>query len=384
MKNWTYSESFAGIGAWGKAIQRVTKRHNDTCELKWYAEIDKYASNAFSAIHDELEEKNIWDITQDIEVEPMDIFFYSPPCQTFSIAGKREGTTVAKGNLFYEAAKFIKQAQPKYAIMENVKGLPTGDTKKDFVAMLMYLKDIGYYNYWKVLNTKDYGIAHNRERVFIVSIRKDLYDIGKRFEWPKPFKLELCLHDMLQENWDEKYLLSQKMIDALQYTESEFQGRFNPKEIGDHANCIDTREGGRRTNNFIKVKSGHKKGYQKAYPGDCINLDQPESKTNRNRVPGKISSTLTTSCNIGYYNGDMIRRLTPLECFRLQGFDDKDYFKAVKSYDETFGINKDRTTKSDAQMYMRAGNSITVNVIEEILENLLYDRKQDFQQLSLF
>ena len=382
--NWTYSESFAGIGAWGKAIQRVTKRHNDTCELKWYAEIDKYASNAFSAIHKESEEKNIWDITQDIKVDPMDIFFYSPPCQTFSIAGKREGVTVAKGNLFYEATKFIKQTKPKYTIMENVKGLPSGDTKKDFVAMLKHLENMGYFNYWKVLNTKDYGIPQNRERVFVVSIRKDLYNQGKRFEFPKPFKLNTCMHDYLQVWWDKKYLLSQKMIDAMQYTESEFEGRFKPKEIGEHANCIDTKEGGRRTNNFIKVKSGHKKGYDIAKPGDIINLDQPNSTSNRNRVPGDVCSTLTTSCNVGYYNGDMIRKLTPLECFRLQGFVYEDYYKAVKSYDKTFGTNKDGTTKSDAQMYMRAGNSITVNVIEEILENLLYDRKQDFQQLSLF
>ena len=143
--NITFSESFAGIGAWGKAIERVTARHNDTCELKYYFEFDKYASNAFSAIHGVSESLNKWDITQDVVVPKVDVFFYSPPCQTFSIAGKREGTTVDKGNLFYAAMQKLEQSKPKYAIMENVKGLPSGDTKADFNAMLWYLESLGYY-----------------------------------------------------------------------------------------------------------------------------------------------------------------------------------------------------------------------------------------------
>lgn len=223
----TYSESFAGIGAWGKALKRVMARHNGTCELKWYAEIDKYASNAFAAVHGESENKNIWDITKDIMVELMDIFFYSPPCQPFSIAGEREGTTVAKGNLFWEAAKFIKQTQPKYAIMENVKGLPSGDTKKDFYNMLKHLEEIGYHNDWAILNTKDYGIPQNRERVFVVSIRKDLYDQGTRFYFPQPFKLEKCLKDVLETHVDEKYYLSKKYVKRFLKSEPISNGDIN-------------------------------------------------------------------------------------------------------------------------------------------------------------
>lgn len=434
--NWSYSEAFAGIGAWGKAIKIVTERHNDTCTLKRYWEIDKYASNAFSAIHGESEDLNLWDITKDMPGCPTDVFFYSPPCQTFSIAGKREGTNVNKGNLFYAAMQNLEKAKPKYAIMENVKGLPSGDTKKDFNAMLWYLESLGYYNYWKVLNTKDYGVPQNRERVFIVSVRSDIYDKGKRFEFPKPFKLELTLKDMLEEEVDDKYYLSDEyirrflkndltmgsdikivgttvenpeekgtncrhwvhdtsgIVGALSVTENkqpkqiligESRGRNN--NDGDIEQNLEINKEGtsnaltsvQKDNYVIQLQSGHKKGYTEAYPGDCINLDQPNSDTNRNRVPGKVSSTLTTACNVGFYNGLSIRKLTPLECFRLQGFSDYDYYKAVESYDNTYTKGS-----SDTQMYKRAGNSITVNVIVEILENLLYDREQDGQQLSLF
>lgn len=340
--NWKYSESFAGIGAWGKAIQIVTERHNDTSELQWYAEIDKYASNAFSAIHGVSEELNIWDITKDIDVKPMDIFFYSPPCQTFSIAGKREGATVAKGNLFYEAAKFIEQTQPKYAIMENVKGLPSGDTKKDFNAMLYHLNDIGYVNYWKVLNTKDYGIPQNRERVFIVSIRKDLYDQGKRFEFPKPFKLEKKVKDYV----NYEYEVPRKILESFNNKTGDFGERFNTLNGCDNFYTLTTK--------------------------GCW---------------GVITQNFYTRCLKKYSIEEIIKKdikvygTSPLTNFRLQGFDSIDYYNAVESYNKTY---KKSGNKSDAQMRIRSGNSITVDVIEEILENLLYDRKQDFQQLSLF
>ena len=385
--NWNYSESFAGIGAWGKAIKRVSERHEDTCELKWFAEIDKYAINSFCAIHDEPESKNIVDITKDINVEEVDVFFYSPPCQTFSIAGKREGTDVDKGNLFYNALDKLKKSNPKYAIMENVKGLPSGDTKEDFNNMIFALDDAGYFSYWKVLNSKDYGIPQNRERVFIVSIRKDIYDQGKRFEFPKEIKLEKTLFDMLEEEVDEKYYIKQEILDKLEYeldNEKESIGDYRYDEgfrirSNDILPCLMSST----TLNSISgsplhINSATKKGYEVANVGDGITLDFPKSKTRRGRVGNKVSQTLTTSCNVGVYNGNTIRQITPLESFKLQGFTEKDYNKAVKSYKNTFN------NKYHNQMYKQAGNSITVNVIEEILENLLYDRKQIGNQLSMF
>ena len=340
--NITYSESFAGIGAWGKAIRRVTERHNDTSELQWYAEIDKYASNAFSAIHGVSENLNIWDITKDIEVKPMDIFFYSPPCQTFSIAGKRELTSVPKGNLFYDAVKFIKQTKPKYAIMENVRGLPSGDSKADFNNMLWYLEEIGYVNYWQILNTKDYGIPQNRERVFIVSIRKDLYDKGKRFEFPNKIKLEKKVKDYV----NYEYEVPVRILESFNNKQGDFGERFNTLD-------------GNGTFYTLTTKGCWGVITQNFYTRDLKKYTIKEIIEKNIKVFGT----------------------SPLTNFHLQGFGTMDYFNAVDSYNKTFSK---RGNQSDAQMRIRTGNSITVNVIEEILENLLYDRKQIGQQLNLF
>lgn len=355
---YTYAEYFLGIGAPGKAIKRVTSRHNDICEFKYGFENDKYARNAYVAIHDEDESKIYWDIReQPKELPYVDIVFYSPPCQTFSIAGKKEGTTVNKGKLFYNALKGIKKSRPKYAIMENVANLKN-QFRKDFNAMVQALEEVGYMNYAKVLNSKDYGIPQNRPRIFVVSIRKDIYDQGVRFEFPKPIKLEKRLVDVLEPVVSKDYLLSKKMIKCLLREGTSFDGR--------------------NTDNFIYVKSNTKNGYELAYPGDSVNIEFPGSNTRRGRVGKGVSQTLTTSMGIAYYNGYCLRSLTVKEGFRLQGFDDEDYHKAVKSYNETF-LNG----KSSTQMKIKLGNSITVQVEEEILENLLYQRKQIGNQISL-
>lgn len=343
----TYSESFAGIGAWGKAIQRVTQKHNDTCELKFYYEFDKFASNSFAAIHEIDEKLNKWDITIEAEKLPeVDVFFYSPPCQTFSIAGKREGVNVDKGNLFYHAVEKIEKSNPKYCIMENVKGLPSGDTYRDFINMLWYLESKGYYNYWKILNSKDYGIPQNRERVFVVSIRSDLYSYGNRFEFPNVINLgKITAFDYLEDKVDESFYFNEDYINKIKENHEIKKG----KHIGDY-----------------RFDEGFRIRHDKTCP--CLMASNKKQSISGNPL-----------IIINQNNNVSIRTITPLESFRLQGFDDSDYYKAVKSHNETFLDNN-----SDNKMYMRAGNSITVNVIEEILENLLYQRKQEHVQLSLF
>jgi len=336
--NWNYSESFAGIGAWGKAIKRVSERHDDTCELKWFAEIDKYAINSFCAIHDEPESKNIVDITKDIDVEEVDVFFYSPPCQTFSIAGKREGTNVDKGNLFYNALDKLKKSNPKYAIMENIKGLPSGDTKEDFNNMIFALDDAGYFSYWKILNSKDYGIPQNRERVFIVSIRKDVYNKGKRFEFPKKNKLEKNVKDYA----DYKMEVPKKILNSMSNKTGDFSERFKTLKGNSHYMTL-------------IAKSGYAAITNSYYTEDLKRYD----------IEDIIKKDL------------VVYAVSPEMSFLLQGFTKKDYKKASSKF------VKDFNRKSDNQMYRRSGNSITVNVIEEILENLLYDRKQIGNQLSM-
>ena len=133
------------------------------------------------------------------------------PCQDISVAGKlagiKEGT---RSGLYYEGMRILKQVKPKYSIIENVNNLTSKKFKESFEQILKDLEDAGYNNYWQVLNAKNFGIPQNRERVFIISIRKDI-DNGK-FKFPEPFDNSMRLKDILEDNVDEKYFLSEKMI----------------------------------------------------------------------------------------------------------------------------------------------------------------------------
>lgn len=206
---------FSGIGAFEKALDNL----NVPYELAGYCEIDKYASKSYSAIHGVPESMNLGDITKvDAKQLPKDIdlITYGFPCQDISLAGKQKGLFNADGSqtrsgLFFEALRIIEETQPCVAIAENVKNLTSKKFALQFKIVLDSLKAAGYNNYWQVLNLKDFGIPQNRERVFIVSIRKDI-DNGQ-FKFPTGFPLELRLKDVLEEQVDEKYYLSKKMVD---------------------------------------------------------------------------------------------------------------------------------------------------------------------------
>ena len=208
-----YLSFFSGIGAFEKALRNIGVQYN----LVGYCEIDKYASKSYSAIHNVSEEKNLGDITKiDAESLPKDIdlITYGFPCQDISLAGKQKGLfnedgSQTRSGLFFEALRIIETTQPKVAIAENVKNLTSKKFKEQFEIVLNSLEEAGYNNYWKVLNAKDFGIPQNRERVFIVSIRKD---IEKKFEFPQGFPLELRLKDMLEDTVEEKFYLSDKMF----------------------------------------------------------------------------------------------------------------------------------------------------------------------------
>ena len=201
---------FTGIGAWEKALKDMTIEY----DLQFFGEIDKYAIKSYCQIHNETEDKNIGDITTvDADTVPdIDMLVYSPPCQAFSVAGKMMGVEDKRGVLFFDALRVIETKQPKIAIMENVKGLTTKKFKETFESMLEELERVGYKNYWKVLNLKNYGLPQNRERVFIVSIRND---IDKGFEFPEGYDNGLRLKDMLEDEVDEKYYISQEKVEKL-------------------------------------------------------------------------------------------------------------------------------------------------------------------------
>lgn len=209
---------FSGIGAFEKALTNLGIPY----ELVGFSEIDKYAVKSYCAIHGVEDTMNLGDITKvDEKTLPndIDLITYGFPCQDISIAGKQKGLinddgTQTRSGLFFDALRIIEQTMPKIAIAENVKNLVGKKFNAQFQVVLASLESAGYNNYWKVLNSKGFGVPQNRERVFIVSIRKDI-DTGL-FEFPEPFPLEKRLKDVLEDDVPEKYYLSDKMIAYLE------------------------------------------------------------------------------------------------------------------------------------------------------------------------
>ena len=249
---------FSGIGAFEKALDRL----NIDYELVAFSEIDKYATKSYCAIHGVDESMNLGDITKVDEnslPKDIDLITYGFPCQDISLAGKQKGLfnndgTQTRSGLFFEALRIIEATKPKIAIAENVKNLTGKKFKEQFELVLKSLEEAGYSNYWKVLNAKDYGIPQNRERVFIISIRKD---IDKGYEFPEPFPLQLRLKDMLDDEVDEKFYLDSTKEYFIKHSfESEEKGngfRFAPhvKKNANVAKTVTTRAGGRMDDNFV-------------------------------------------------------------------------------------------------------------------------------------
>lgn len=285
-----------------------------------------------------------------------------------------------RSSLMYETIRIVGKLRPKYVMWENVKNLLSKKHKHNFNKYIEALNVLGYNNYYKVLNAKDYGVPQNRERIYTISIRKDV-DKNK-FEFPKEEKLILKLKDILEKEVDDKYYLSEKMKDyILDNNDSQkgtkWEGRADNDVLNANvAHALSVRgEGGCQragVSNFIiddmneeikvkdlklKIKNATKKGYDLAVDGDSINLQYPNSKTRRGRVGHQVSQTVMANDNMGVIENLKIRKLTPRECWRLMGFDDEDFDKAQK-------------VNSNTQLYKQAGNSIVVNVLESIFKNL--------------
>jgi DNA (cytosine-5)-methyltransferase 1 len=393
---------FSGIGAFEKALANLNIDH----EVVNYCEFDKYASESYSAIHGIDKRLNLGDITKvdiaSLEQGCADLITYGFPCQDISNAGKQKGFEDENGNLtrsglFFYATAIIGRIQPRIAICENVKALTGKKFEKEFKIVLDTLDEMGYNNYWQVLNAKDYGIPQNRERVFVVSVRKDI-DNGQ-FNFPKPFNLEKKLADLLEPEVDEKYYLSDK-VSALKMklcSSLVEQGLVEENEVIRHSYTNN------RLNNGVK-NMGRTESKEKLSPTldtrcDCLGvvvkeptklqkevcnqavekglvkpydvIDYTYSNARLEEMKGgkiktkngkdnQIANTITTVAeNFGICVPDLrIRKLTPKECWRLMGFDDKDIEKA-----QAVGI-------SNAQLYKQAGNSIVVNVLMELFKSL--------------
>lgn len=307
---------FSGIGAFEKALEREKIPH----EVVAYCEIDKFASKSYSTIHNIPESLNLGDISKvdTSDIPECDLVTYGFPCQDISVAGLQKGIKAGetRSGLLYEALRIIETKKPKYAIAENVKNLVGKRFKGDFEQLLALLDDMGYNSYWQVLNAKDYGIPQNRERVFVISIRKDIDT--KTFSFPEKLELTLCLRDMLEETVDSKYFLTGKYDNITKVNE-----------------------------NYSLIHGGVFGGFE---------------STRRVYEITYVAPTIPT-CGGGNTEPKIIdrgsvRKLTPKECWRLMGFDDTDVDKC-----SSVGM-------SNTQIYKQAGNSIVVNVLQAIFRAL--------------
>ena len=413
---------FSGIGAFEKALDR----ENIPYELASFCEIDKFAVKSYCAVHGVSEDKNLGDISKiaSEDIPDCDLVTYGFPCQDVSVAGNQKGIVAGqtRSGLLYEALRIIETKKPAYAIGENVKNLVGKKFKPDFDKLLFMLDELGYNSYWQVLNAKDYGIPQNRERVFVISIRKNI-DNGT-FKFPEKFPLELRLKDMLEGDVDEKFYLTPKQIvdvgkepkvvinDTLVPNvvggvgEKDFGKQYrqgnriydtkcvSPALMANNGNAsggslliLDQQivdnpayESVTQVNENYAMLNGGKIGkmtdiYRRAYYEDGVSptihtcpggntepkvilLDDTQGFDDT-RVYKDYSPTLRAArSGLKVATDFRIRKLTPKECWRLMGFDDSDFDKAKAA-----GI-------SNTQLYKQAGNSIVVNVLQYIFKNL--------------
>jgi DNA (cytosine-5)-methyltransferase 1 len=352
---------FSGVGAFDQALKRLGVNY----ETVFACDMDKYARDTF--IHNYGEPKyyptNVYD--REIPTESLDIYMTSPPCQAFSLAGKRLGKDDKRGVLFFNSHEFIQVNKPRFFIFENVKGLLSDDGGKTFqewINMLggksvnglpvLFAHDdaVPYHVYWKVLNAKHHGVPQNRERVFLIGIRDDS---DNHFQFPKEEHLSKRLKDVLEDSVDDKYFLSSKSI--IRCLKSSDNKNMLKNDVPEQSRCIIS-------------------GYNKIpFDGQYIKIQYNDKRLNqtieKNELPkGKVkaidiynkkvqdeSPTLTEPHHnvLRLWDGYQVRKLTPRECFRLMDFPNSFTWKV-----------------SDSQAYKQAGNSIVVNVLYKILKQL--------------
>ena len=306
-------ESFAGIGCQRMALDKLGIDY----EVVGISEIDKYALASYKAMHNEC--PNLGSIT-DIKGKDMpktDIFTYSFPCTDLSKAGQQKGlNTDTRSGLIFEVLRLLHEMQehnklPQVLIMENVVDLVQVKFIEQWKEIQFEIEQMGYTNYTFTMNAKNYGVAQNRDRVFMVSILGDYY-----YEQPKPIQFQKQLKDYLEQNVDESYNIKEKLLNIIQ-------------------------------NNVLFENDTY------------IQFQQKGHYEQLSRVWKTIAPTLhTKSADIIIKDKNAIRNLTPKECWRLMGINDSYFDKASQ-------------VVSKGQLYKQAGNGIVVDVFAHILKELL-------------
>lgn len=378
-----FLDLFAGIGGFRLGMESAGH------ECVGFCEIDKYARASYKAIHNTEGEIELHDITRVTDesirgIGSVDIICGGFPCQAFSIAGHRRGFEDTRGTLFFEIARFASILRPKYLFLENVRGILNHDGGATFETIIRTLDELGYDVEWQVLNSKNFGVPQNRERVFIIGhLRGErtrrVFPLGGESEQsdPQPPKIEI-IGNTKNPNGTSKGTKSVVYgsggvvgtLTATDYKEPKqvaikqfgiLQPNFNQcgvvYETDGIAPTIRAYQGG-GLEPKIRVKEATSKGYAEAEVGDSVNLSHPNSKTRRGRVGKQVANTLLTGESQGVIEPDFrIRKLTPRECWRLQGFPD-------------WAFDKAQEVNSNSRLYKQAGNSVTVNVIAAIAKEL--------------
>ncbi|HHG7874249.1 TPA: DNA cytosine methyltransferase [Streptococcus pneumoniae] len=374
-----FLDLFAGIGGFRLGMESAGHKCIGFCE------IDKFARESYKAIHNTKGEIELHDITAVSDesirgIGSVDIICGGFPCQAFSIAGNRRGFEDTRGTLFFEIARFASILRPKYLFLENVKGLLNHENGVTFETIISTLDELGYNVEWQVLNSKNFGVPQNRERVFIIGhLRREhtrrIFPIGRanrEFDFESKIKIvgntknpngtsqgtgsvvydsnglvgTLCARDYKEP----------KQVAIPVLTPDRVNKRQNGRRLKKNGEPMFTLTAQDR--HGILIKEATKKGYAEATVGDSVNLSHPNSKTRRGRVGNQIANTLLTGESQGVVEPDFrIRKLTPKECWRLQGFPD-------------WAFDKAQEVNSNSQLYKQAGNSVTVNVIAAIAKEL--------------
>lgn len=405
-------ELFAGVGSQAMALRDLG------ADFEHYrvVEFDKYAIKSYNAIHGTaFPTMDIIKIQgSDLGIKDVEKFTYlmtySFPCQDLSVAGKQKGMKKGSGTrsgLLWEVERLLDECielngnLPQVLLMENVLGVIGAKNIDHFKQWQRKLETLGYSNYCEMLNAKDYGVPQNRKRCFMISVLGDYY-----YEFPKPFNLELRLKDILEDEVDEKYFLND-LDSEYAYTITTNAGNratdnfIIDAQKTDKTICLNPK-GGRggveglqpslqdriydsegiapacTTSYMPNVAINHiggvaipeatKKGWSIAKDGDGVYINRPHQK--RGVVQNGMIQTLKTSCSdVGVATNNLrIRKLTPLECFRLMGFDDEDFYKAEK-------------VNSNTQLYKQAGNSIVKNVLVAIFGQMIGGKERIYAEI---
>lgn len=357
-----YIDLFAGVGGFRYGIEQICKTSDDirfapndrrkllqgiqppkaTCVYS--NEWDKYANSVYKKHYKECDDRDIRTVNAE-ELPDFDLLCGGFPCQAFSIAGKRGGFEDTRGTLFFEIARIVKQRKPRLLLLENVKGLLSHDKGRTFTTIISTLDELGYDIQWQVLNSKDFGVPQNRERVFIIGHLRGT-------SRPKVFPIrtadgENAIKRLGHMRGYRRYNQTYDPSGVVEAIDTSGGG-------GGHQPCVFAWSKSHRTGKTDADKKRHNYGKieQRIKTGEFNTLNT-----------GQGCRTQSSQNFVG--EGVKIRRLTPIECERLQGFPDN-WTK----------YGHDGQEISDSQRYKMCGNAVTTNVITEIVKRLnLYERK---------